>query len=283
MVINCGGRPLCLDSPVVMGVLNVTPDSFSDGGDYFDTALAVEHGLAMVSDGAAILDIGGESTRPGAEPVSIQQEMDRVLPVLEALLPEVSVPISVDTRHAEVMAAVITAGAGMINDVNALRGPGAVSAVNHSDVAVCLMHMHANPETMQDNPRYRDPVKEIADFLAERVEAVESAGVDRSRLIVDPGFGFGKTLDHNLRLLAQLSHFSATGLPLLVGLSRKSMIGEILSLPADERLYGSLAVAVLAAERGAHIIRCHDVAETCQVLKVVAAVSQQNLGSSNNG
>ncbi|MBL4621777.1 MAG: dihydropteroate synthase [Immundisolibacteraceae bacterium] len=272
MIIDCGGRPLNLGSPVVMGVLNVTPDSFSDGGDHFDTSLAIERGITMISDGAAIVDIGGESTRPGAEPVSIQQELDRVLPVLEVLVAEVDVPISVDTRHAEVMAAVIDAGAGMINDVNALRDPGAVAAVSQSSVAVCLMHMHANPETMQDNPQYSDPVQEIYDFLAVRVSAAEAAGIDRRRLILDPGFGFGKTLNHNLQLLANLERFSTLGFPLLVGLSRKSMIGEILGVPASERLYGSVAAAVLAVERGAQIIRCHDVAETCQALKVVAAI-----------
>ena len=278
MVIDCGGRPLNLDSPVVMGVLNVTPDSFSDGGDYFDPSLAVARGISMVNDGAAIIDLGGESTRPGAEPVSIQQELDRVLPVLAALVAEVEVPISVDTRHAEVMTAAIDAGAGMINDVNALRGPGAMSAVRQSSVAVCLMHMHANPETMQDNPQYSDPVQEICDFLTDRVSATEAAGIDRQRLVLDPGFGFGKTLDHNLQLLAQLGKFSRLGLPLLVGLSRKSMIGEILGVSASQRLYGSVAAAVLAVERGAQIVRCHDVAETCQALKVVSAISEKNLG-----
>lgn len=278
MVIDCGGRPLNLDSPVVMGVLNVTPDSFSDGGEYFEPSLAVERGISMVSDGAAIVDLGGESTRPGAEPVSIQQELDRVLPVLAALVAEVTVPISVDTRHAEVMAAVIDAGAGMINDVNALRGPGAMSAVSQSNVAVCLMHMHANPETMQDNPQYSDPAQEICDFLTDRVAATEAAGIDRQRLVLDPGFGFGKTLDHNLQLLAQLGKFSRLGFPLLVGLSRKSMIGEILGVSASQRLYGSVAAAVLAVERGAQIVRCHDVAETCQALKVVSAISEKNLG-----
>ena len=278
MVIDCGGRPLNLDSPVVMGVLNVTPDSFSDGGDYFDPSLAVARGISMVNDGAAIVDLGGESTRPGAEPVSIQQELDRVLPVLTALVAEVEVPISVDTRHAEVMTAAIDAGAGMINDVNALRGPGAMSAVSQSSVAVCLMHMHANPETMQDNPQYSDPVQEICDFLTDRVAATEAAGIDRQRLVLDPGFGFGKTLDHNLQLLAQLGKFSRLGFPLLVGLSRKSMIGEILGVSASQRLYGSVAAAVLAVERGAQIVRCHDVAETCQALKVVAAISEKNLG-----
>ena len=278
MVIDCGGRPLNLDSPVVMGVLNVTPDSFSDGGDYFDPSLAVARGISMVNDGAAIIDLGGESTRPGAEPVSIQQELDRVLPVLAALVAEVEVPISVDTRHAEVMTAAIDTGAGMINDVNALRGPGAMSAVRQSSVAVCLMHMHANPETMQDNPQYSDPVQEICDFLTDRVAATEAAGIDRQRLVLDPGFGFGKTLDHNLQLLAQLGKFSRLGFPLLVGLSRKSMIGEILGVPASQRLYGSVAAAVLAVERGAQIVRCHDVAETCQALKVVSAISEKNLG-----
>ena len=278
MVIDCGGRPLNLDSPVVMGVLNVTPDSFSDGGDYFDPSLAVARGISMVNDGAAIIDLGGESTRPGAEPVSIQQELDRVLPVLAALVAEVEVPISVDTRHAEVMTAAIDAGAGMINDVNALRGPGAMSAVSQSSVAVCLMHMHANPETMQDNPQYSDPVQEICDFLTDRVAATEAAGIDRQRLVLDPGFGFGKTLDHNLQLLAQLGKFSRLGFPLLVGLSRKSMIGEILGVSASQRLYGSVAAAVLAVERGAQIVRCHDVAETCQALKVVSAISEKNLG-----
>ncbi len=275
MVIDCGGRPLNLDSPVVMGVLNVTPDSFSDGGVYVEPRLAIERGLSMVTDGAAIIDVGGESTRPGAQPVSLQQELDRVLPVVEALVAEVMVPISVDTRHAEVMAAAITAGAGLINDVNALRDPGAIAAVSQSSVAVCLMHMHAKPETMQDNPQYQDPVIEISGFLSERIAAAEAGGIDRRRIVIDPGFGFGKTLDHNLTLLAELSRFGELGVPLLAGLSRKSMIGEILSLPVTQRLYGSLAAAVLAVERGANIIRCHDVAATYQVLKVAAAVSQK--------
>jgi len=217
MVIDCAGRPLVVDQPVVMGVLNVTPDSFSDGGRFADTPRAVERGVAMVGEGAAIIDIGGESTRPGAQPVSVQQEVDRVLPVLEQLLPLVSVPLSVDTRHPEVMRAVIAAGAGMINDINALQAEGAIPAVVNSRGAVCLMHMQTNPLTMQDNPHYDDPVVEIRQFLHGRIRACETASISRARMIVDPGFGFGKTLSHNLRLLACLDQITNLGVPVMAG------------------------------------------------------------------
>jgi len=275
MVIDCAGRPLVVDQPVVMGVLNVTPDSFSDGGRFADTPRAVERGVAMVGEGAAIIDIGGESTRPGAQPVSVQQEVDRVLPVLEQLLPLVSVPLSVDTRHPEVMRAVIAAGAGMINDINALQAEGAIPAVVNSRVAVCLMHMQTNPLTMQDNPHYDDPVVEIRQFLHGRIRACETASISRARMIVDPGFGFGKTLSHNLRLLACLDQITNLGVPVMAGLSRKRMFGELLDKPADQRLSGSLAAAVIAAERGAKIIRCHDVAATVDALKVWSAMASE--------
>ncbi|RLA11953.1 MAG: dihydropteroate synthase [Gammaproteobacteria bacterium] len=275
MVIDCAGRSLVLDQPVVMGVLNVTPDSFSDGGRFIAADIAVERGIEMVADGAAILDIGGESTRPGAELISIQQELDRVLPVFEELVQAIDVPISIDTRHPEVMLAATAAGAGMINDVNALRAPTALAVAVESGAAVCLMHMQATPQTMQDAPCYADPVLEIVQFLRERIAACEAAGLSCAKIVVDPGFGFGKTLSHNLQLLGHLDQFIELGVPVLVGLSRKKMFGDILQKPIDQRLCGSLAGAVIAAERGARIIRCHDVGETVDVLKVWSAMAQQ--------
>lgn len=255
-----------------MGVLNVTPDSFSDGGRYFDTSRAVERAHALIEQGAAILDIGGESTRPGAAGVDADEERRRVLPVVAAVAARVSVPISIDTSKPEVMRAAVEAGATMINDVRALREPGALRAAASLRAAVCLMHMQGEPRTMQLEPRYTDVVGEVREFLDERLQACERAGIARERIVIDPGFGFGKTLAHNLTLLRSLSRLGELGAPILVGLSRKAMLGTILGKPVDQRLHGSIALATVAVLNGARIIRAHDVAETVDAVKVAAAV-----------
>jgi dihydropteroate synthase len=256
-----------------MGILNLTPDSFSDGGCFLNRDEALRHAERMVEEGAAIIDIGGESTRPGAQPVSIEQELERVVPVIEALSGEIAVPLSVDTLKPTVMREAVAAGAGLINDIMALRTPGAIEAAADTGVPVCLMHMQGEPRTMQQDPRYESVVDEVRDFLAERVAACEAGGIRRDRLLLDPGFGFGKTLAHNLSLLKHLDSLGSLGLPLLVGISRKSMIGTLLDgAPVDQRLHGSVAGAVFAAMRGASIIRVHDVGQTVEALKVVAAV-----------
>ncbi|HFQ92066.1 MAG TPA: dihydropteroate synthase, partial [Chromatiales bacterium] len=238
-----------------MGILNITPDSFSDGGVFFDAEKALARAREMVKEGAALIDVGGESTRPGAAPVSIDEELSRVVPVIEALSAEIDVPISVDTSKPEVMEAAVAAGAGLINDVRALRREGALAMAARLDVPVCLMHMRGEPGTMQQNAVYDRVVEEILDFLAGRVAACESAGIPRERLLVDPGFGFGKTLAHNLQILKSLDRFLTLGLPLVVGLSRKSMVGAILDAPVDGRLHGSVALATLAVWQGAAIVR----------------------------
>jgi dihydropteroate synthase len=257
-----------------MGILNVTPDSFSDGARFQERDAAIRRALALVEEGADILDIGGESTRPGAAAVTVQQELDRVIPVLEAINKEVPVPISVDTSKPEVMKEAVHKGAGMINDVRALREPGALQILaDYPDIPVCLMHMLGEPRTMQQNPEYADVVTDIIGFLEERISACEEAGIERSRLLLDPGFGFGKTLEHNLELLRRLDALEVLGCPVLVGISRKSMIGALLdNAPVDQRLYGSLSAAVIAAMKGAAIIRVHDVKPTVDALKVVTAV-----------
>ncbi|MFZ0467960.1 MAG: dihydropteroate synthase [Thiogranum sp.] len=255
-----------------MGVLNLTPDSFSDGGDFFSADAAVERALAMQAEGAAIIDIGGESTRPGAEPVSAEDEIRRVVPVIEALQVRLTVPISIDTQKPEVMRAAVEAGAGFINDVNALRAPGALEAAAECQVPVCLMHMQGEPRTMQADPHYDDVVDEVSGFLQQRAAACEQAGIAREHILLDPGFGFGKTLQHNLQLLARLETIGALGFPLLVGLSRKSMIGKLLGLDVGERLAASIALAVLAVERGAALVRAHDVAPTWQALQMQVAL-----------
>ncbi len=272
MQLDCAGKLLDLTRPQVMGVLNVTPDSFSDGGRFIAPAAAVAQAQAMCDAGAALIDIGGESTRPGAQPVSEADELARVIPVVEALAPRLPVPISVDTSKPAVMAAAVAAGAGMINDVAALTAPGALQVARDSGVPVCLMHMQGEPRSMQRAPRYGDVVAEVHDYLTQRVSACEAAGIARERLLVDPGFGFGKQLAHNLALLARLDRFHALGLPLLVGLSRKRMFGDLLGLAVDERLVPSVVAAVLAVQRGARIVRAHDVAETVSALKLVTAV-----------
>ena len=273
-LLDCGGRSLDLSHPIVMGVLNVTPDSFSDGGHYASRDTALRQGERLAAEGADILDVGGESTRPGSSGVSIQEEIDRVAPVIEALAARLALPISVDTSKPEVMRAAVTAGAGLINDVQALRRPGALATAAALTVPVCLMHMLGTPASMQEDPVYADPVAEVADFLRERVRICEGAGIPRQRLILDPGFGFGKTLAHNLALLAGLGRLAELGLPLLVGLSRKSMIGALTGREVGDRLAGSLAAAVLAVERGAIVIRVHDVAATRDVVKVAWALMQ---------
>ncbi|MCG6864030.1 MAG: dihydropteroate synthase [Thiogranum sp.] len=255
-----------------MGVLNVTPDSFSDGGDFFSADAAVERALAMQAEGAAIIDIGGESTRPGAGPVSAEDEIRRVVPVIEALQVRLTVPISIDTQKPEVMRAAVAAGAGFINDVNALRAPGALEAAAECQVPVCLMHMQGEPRTMQADPHYDDVVDEVSGFLLQRAAACEQAGIAREHILLDPGFGFGKTLQHNLQLLARLETIGALGFPLLVGLSRKSMIGKLLGLDVGERLAASIALAVMAVERGAALVRAHDVAPTWQALQMQVAL-----------
>ncbi len=272
--LDCGGKMLDLSRPQVMGVLNVTPDSFSDGGDFLSVAAACERALVMAEQGAAIIDVGGESTRPGAEPVPAALEIDRVVPVIEALQPGLGVPISIDTRKPEVMRAAVAAGAGLINDVAALREPGALQAAAQCGVPVCLMHMQGEPGTMQARPRYRDVVAEVRDFLRGRVAACEAAGIGRERLLVDPGFGFGKNDDHNLALLAGLEHIAGLGPPVVAGLSRKSMIGRLLGLEVNERMVPSVALAVMAVERGARLVRAHDVAETWQALHLYSAVKE---------
>jgi len=272
MKLDCAGKPLDLAQPRVMGVLNITPDSFSDGGRFLEPQAAVAQALAMCEAGAALIDVGGESTRPGAEPVALQQELDRVIPVIEVLAPELPVPLSVDTSKPEVMRAAVAAGAGLINDVAALCAPGAMAAARDAAVPVCLMHMQGEPRSMQAEPQYRDVVADIRDYLAARVTACEAAGIPRSQLLLDPGFGFGKNLRHNLRLLAGLDELRVLGLPLLVGLSRKSLFGQLLGRPVEQRLVPSVVAAVLAAERGASLIRAHDVAETVAALKLLTAV-----------
>jgi len=263
---------LDLSRPTVMGILNVTPDSFSDGGRFFSRDAALRQAETMVAEGAAIIDVGGESTRPRAPAVSEQEELDRVLPVLEAILANLPVAVSVDTSKPGVIREALHRGASMINDVRALRGPGALAAVAGSDAQICLMHMQGSPTTMQDSPRYGDVVAEVKAFLDERIRACVAAGIARERLIVDPGFGFGKTLAHNLGLLRRLAEFHDLGQPLLVGLSRKSTIGQLLNAPPAQRLHGSLAAAVIAAWQGARILRVHDVKPTVEALTICTAV-----------
>jgi len=276
MQLRCGSRTLSLAQPRVMGVLNVTPDSFSDGGRFLDPATAVASAVRMVEEGASIVDVGGESTRPGAAPVSVAEELRRVIPVIEALRSRIGVPISVDTRRSQVMRAALAAGADMVNDVNALREPEAMHAVADTDAAVCLMHMLGDPQSMQEAPRYDDVVTEVRDFLAERMAACRAAGIDEERIVVDPGIGFGKTREHNLRLVARLHDFVWLGRPILIGVSRKSTVGAITGRPVGERFAGSLALATLAAWHGAAIIRAHDVAGTVDALKVVAALRESD-------
>jgi dihydropteroate synthase len=257
-----------------MGVLNITPDSFSDGGAWFSAGQAVAHARQMAEAGADIIDVGGESTRPGSVPVPVEEELRRVIPVIEALRASLDLPVSIDTRKPAVMREAVAAGAGMVNDVNALQAEGAVDTVAELGVPVCLMHMQGVPETMQDMPDYQDVVAEVVAFLEQRAAACESAGIAPGQIVLDPGFGFGKSVEHNLSLLRHLDRLAALGYPVLVGLSRKSLIGKILGLPVDKRLYPSIALAVLAVWQGASIVRCHDVRETREAVQMCRAVRE---------
>jgi len=272
-----GDQRLDLSQPHVMGVINVTPDSFSDGGNLFASqALCLDAAMArarvMVEEGASFLDIGGESTRPGADIVSVQQELDRVMPVIEAIKASLDVIVSIDTSTPEVIALAAKAGAGLINDVRALSRKGALQAASDTQLPVCLMHMQGDPKTMQNDPTYDCIVEDISHYFDERIKHCNQSGIPTERILIDPGFGFGKTLSHNLQLLKHLDILASKGLPVLVGMSRKSMIGNVLNRPVDERLYGGLATAVMAYERGARIVRVHDVAQTVDALRMAHAI-----------
>ena len=274
MIFNCGRFQLDLSKPRVMGIVNVTPDSFSDGGKFNTTEKAIEHALQLVGEGAEILDIGGESTRPGASPVPLDEELKRVIPVIEGLR-GVGVPLSIDTYKPQVMQAAITAGADIVNDVCALREPQALEIVAASQVGVCLMHMQGRPQTMQADPQYDDVVSEVREFLQDRLNAAEQAGIVRSRIVLDPGFGFGKRTAHNLILLNHLNDIQALGLPLLIGLSRKSVLGQVVGSSVDERVHASIAASVVSVMKGANIVRVHDVKPTIDALKIVQAVMNE--------
>jgi dihydropteroate synthase len=273
-LLRCRDKAVDLTHPVVMGVLNVTPDSFSDGGRFLDPEAAIRHGVRLAAEGAAFIDVGGESTRPGAAPVGVDEELRRVIPVIEGLRAGTAAVVSVDTSKPEVMRAAAAAGAGLVNDVRSLRQAGALEAAAGSGCAVCLMHMQGEPRTMQLAPAYGDVVGEVGAFLEERVRACRAAGLTAERLVVDPGFGFGKTLEHNLTLLRRLRELGTLGLPVMVGLSRKSVVGRLTGRPEGERLLGSVVLAVMAALEGARIVRAHDVAATVEALKLVAAVKE---------
>ena len=280
MYLQCGSRRLELSSPKVMGVLNVTPDSFSDGGKYLDANLAIERAAQMVSEGAAIIDVGGESTRPGAALVTATEELQRVVPVIEAICSRHDVIVSIDTSKPEVMRAAVAAGAGLINDVRALTEAGAVQAAADSGAAVCLMHMQGQPKNMQLAPTYDDVVADVSDYLRERVQVCVDAGLALEQLMIDPGIGFGKSLEHNLTLLAQLPALHQLKLPLLIGVSRKSLIGAVLGQPVAQRIHGGLALATAAVLAGANIIRTHDVAATCDVVRMAHALRQAGYAAS---
>lgn len=263
-------KSLTLATPQVMGILNVTPDSFSDGGKFTNPDSALRQAEKMIAEGASIIDIGGESTRPGAEYVSPEQELERVVPVIELLNAQFDAVLSVDTNKAQVMEAAVAAGAGLINDVNGLRGEGAVATAAKLDVPVCIMHMQGEPGTMQQQPQYDDVVKDITDFLQARVDACVEAGISRSNILIDPGFGFGKTLEHNCELLAKLAQFKSLALPMLIGVSRKSMFGALFNRDVEQRVVPSVVTAVLASQKGASILRVHDVKDTVDALKLLA-------------
>ena len=274
MQINFAGRVLDMSGCHVMGILNVTPDSFSDGGRYTTAEIALARAREMVADGAAFIDVGGESTRPGATPVSVEEELERVCPVVEAIARDLDVVVSVDTSSPQVMAEVVKLGAGMINDVRALQRDGAPEVVASAGVPVCVMHIQGEPDTMQDDPRYRSVRREVSSFLTERMRVIEKAGVRPDNIILDPGFGFGKSPQHNLQLLASLEQLQLLGHPILVGMSRKSMLGHITGRDVSERLPASLAAATISAMKGASIIRVHDVRETVDAVKVVTAMEE---------
>ena len=268
----CGKYRFNLNRPHVMGIVNVTPDSFSDGGKFSSTNLAVAHALKLISEGADILDIGGESTRPGAEPVSLDEELNRVIPVIEALHKVSSVPISVDTYKPEVMRLAIAAGADMVNDVRALQEEGALEVVANSQVGVCLMHMQGTPQTMQLSPSYVDVVNEVKQFLTDRLNVALASGITKNRILLDPGFGFGKTRTHNIELIKHLDQLTEIGQPLLVGLSRKSVLAAIAGADESQRLYAGIAASIVSAMKGAKILRVHDVKATVDALKVLIAI-----------
>jgi len=270
--LRCGSRMLDLSAPVVMGILNVTPDSFSDGGRFTERDAALRQAEQMLKDGAALIDVGGESTRPGAAPVSEQEELDRVVPIVEALNQELGALVSVDTSTAVVIRDSAAAGAGLINDVRALRRPGALAAAAESTLPVCLMHMQGEPGNMQDNPQYTDVTAEVITFLQARIDACLAAGIARDSLLVDPGFGFAKSVNHNLQLMKEMSALRALNLPILIGVSRKSLFGKVLGRDVNERLSGSLAAAVMCVERGAKIVRAHDVQETVDAVRFAHVV-----------
>ncbi|CDG23030.1 Dihydropteroate synthase [Xenorhabdus poinarii G6] len=277
MKLTARGRALDLSCPQVMGILNVTPDSFSDGGTHHTFDAALQHAAKMIAEGAAIIDIGGESTRPGADEVSEQEELDRVVPVIEALAQRFDTWISVDTSKAVVMRESARAGAHIINDIRALQEPGTLEAAAQSGLPICLMHMQGQPRTMQAHPHYEDVLAEVSTFLMQQIERCTAAGIAKNNLILDPGFGFGKNLSHNYQLLARLQEFHHFGLPILAGMSRKSMIGQLLNVPPPDRVTGSVACAVIAAMKGARIIRVHDVKETVQAMQIVQATLSANL------
>ncbi|MDH2919508.1 MAG: dihydropteroate synthase [Sideroxydans sp.] len=268
----CGSYSLSLARPLVMGIVNVTPDSFADGGQHVAIEAALAHAQCLIAEGADILDIGGESTRPGAAPVSLADELARVIPLIEALR-GIAMPISIDTYKPEVMAAAIRAGASMVNDINALQDPAALAVVAAHNVAVCLMHKQGEVQTMQAAPRYRNVVDEVREFLRARVEACEAVGIESDRLVIDPGFGFGKSVAHNFAMLGNLSEFAEIGVPVLAGLSRKSMLGEVTGQPVEQRLSASVAAALIAVQRGAELLRVHDVRATVDALKIWSAVN----------
>ncbi|MGB5519309.1 MAG: dihydropteroate synthase [Gammaproteobacteria bacterium] len=273
--LSIGNKQFDLSRSIVMGILNVTPDSFSDGGEFDRVEQAVAHALRMQHDGADIIDIGGESTRPGARPVTVDGELERIIPVIRALRRESTIPISIDTSKPEVMRQAVTEGADMVNDVNALQAPDAVECCAELGVAVCLMHMQGEPRTMQQQPHYDDVVRDVTDFLHKRYLVCIDAGIDGQQVVLDPGFGFGKTLQHNLCLLNGLDALLELECPLLIGISRKSMLGAILNKPVNERLYGGIAAAVFAHTKGARIFRVHDVAPTRDALALCDALQQE--------
>ena len=279
-MLDLGTQTLQLDAPVVMGVLNVTPDSFSDGGRFVDADAALRQAEQMLSEGATFIDVGGESTRPGADDVGTEEELGRVIPIIEAIRSRFDVLVSVDTSKPSVMTAAAAAGAAMINDVFALQRDGALEAAAATSCAVCLMHMQGEPRTMQADPRYEDIAGEVTDFLAERIVACRQAGIDVGRIVVDPGFGFGKVDQHNLRLLGELSRLNSLGRPMLIGISRKRTLGNVTGRGVEDREAAGIAAAVMAAERGALIVRTHDVAGTVDALKMVAAVQESTSGIS---
>ena len=269
-----GNHFIGLSQPQVMGILNVTPDSFSDGGKHADVKQALEHALRMIDEGARFIDIGGESTRPGAPEVSLQEELDRTIPVIEAVAKNAQCVISIDTSKAEVMREAVKAGAGLINDVRALQEPGALIAASETGVPVCLMHMQGQPRTMQNHPTYQDVVEDVTQFLLERAEVCEKAGIAKEQILFDPGYGFGKSLEHNYALVKHLPKLMDLGYPVLVGMSRKSMIGNLLNRKVDERLAGSISLATIVAQMGAQIIRVHDVKETADAVNIVKMLNK---------